>query len=155
MSVRLRSVLALALLVLLAVGVAGGAGGGAAAQEATPAPQVAPVVLPRDQGVHPGFAMEWWYSAGLVQDDKGRKYSYFATIWKVGAAGLAHVNLIDLTTNKTVLSSDDAAAAASIGSGPLAITVGHMSYRWQASPGRFGRYLVHAATTEGPVDLTL
>jgi predicted secreted hydrolase len=151
MPVRLRVLVALAVLVTIALGV----GGGAVAQTAAPAPQVAPVVLPRDHGAHAGFGMEWWYSAGLVKDAAGHRYSYFATIWKAGTAGLAHVNLIDLDTNKTVLSSDDLSPAATIGTASRSITVGRMSYRWQASPGRFGRFLVHATTTEGAIDLTL
>jgi predicted secreted hydrolase len=151
MLVRARIVVALLLIVVLALA----AGGGAGAQTATPAPQVAPVVLPRDHGAHPGFGIEWWYSAGLVHDAAGHRYSYFATIWKAGSAGLAHVNLIDLASNKTVLSSDDVSSAPVIGSGPLSITVGRMSYRWEAKPGRFGRFLVHADTTEGAIDLTL
>jgi predicted secreted hydrolase len=151
MLVRARIAVALLLLVVLALA----AGGGAGAQTATTPPQVAPVVLPRDHGAHPGFGIEWWYSAGLVHDAAGHRYSYFATIWKAGSAGLAHVNLIDLASNKTVLSSDDVSSAPVIGSGPLSITVGRMSYRWKANPGRFGRFLVHADTTEGAIDLTL
>ncbi|MDX6701887.1 MAG: hypothetical protein QOF26_2113 [Baekduia sp.] len=151
MLTRGRIVVALVLLIGLALT----AGGGAGAQTATPAAKVAPVVLPRDHGAHPGFGIEWWYSAGLVHDAAGHRYSYFATIWKAGAAGLAHVNLIDLASNKTVLSSDDVSPAAVIGSAPRSITVGRTSYRWEASPGRFGRFLVHADTTEGAIDLTL
>jgi predicted secreted hydrolase len=151
MLLRARVVAALLLLVALALT----AGGGATAQTTPAAPKVAPVVLPRDHGAHPGFGIEWWYSAGLVKDAAGHRYSYFATIWKAGSAGLAHVNLIDLATNKTVLSSDDVSPAAVIGAGPLSVTVGRMSYTWAASPGRFGRFLVHADTTEGAIDLTL
>jgi predicted secreted hydrolase len=151
MPIRRRVIVALVVLVVLALA----AGGGAAAQTDTTAPHVAPVVLPRDHGAHPASGIEWWYSAGLVHDAAGRRYSYFATIWRAGAAGLAHVNLIDLKSNKTVLSSDDIAPNAVIGSGPLSIAVGSMSYRWAAKPGRFGRFLVHADTTEGAIDLTL
>ena len=151
---RPRSVFALVLLVLLVL-LALTAGAGAAAQTSRSAPPVAPVVLPRDHGAHSGSGIEWWYSAGLVHDAAGHRYSYFATIWRAGAGGLAHVNLIDLASNKTVLSSDDASAAAVIGSGPFSISVGRMSYRWAASPGRFGRFVVHADTTEGAIDLTL
>ena len=33
---------------------------GAAGVSAGPLPALAPVVLPRDHGAHPGFQVEWW-----------------------------------------------------------------------------------------------
>jgi predicted secreted hydrolase len=63
-------------------------GGAAAAADASPTPEVGPVVLPREHGVHPGFQVEWWYGAGVVRDRRGQPYSWFATIWSGGPGPL-------------------------------------------------------------------
>jgi len=118
-------------------------------------PAVQPVVLPRDHAPHPGFGMEWWYSAGRIEDRTGRAYSYFATIWSTPAALLAHVNLIDLSTGETVVSRDQVARGLTADAGsPLDVAVGDTSYRWRASGAR-GVFTVHAVTPTGRLELRL
>jgi predicted secreted hydrolase len=41
---------------------------------ATAAPTVRPVVLPGDQGAHPGFGDEWWYTSGTLSGANRRAY---------------------------------------------------------------------------------
>jgi len=116
---------------------------------------VQPVSLPADHRQHPGFGMEWWYSAGLVRDARGHRFSYFATIWSTPRFALAHVNLIDLETGATVVSRDQVSGPLpGPTTGRLAIAVGKSSYGWRPG-GRYGRFTVHADTPSGTLDLRM
>jgi predicted secreted hydrolase len=59
-------------------------------------------VLPRDHGSHPGFGIEWWYSAGRITDTRGARYFYFATVWSAAAGLVARVNVVDLRHDRIV-----------------------------------------------------
>ena len=59
-------------------------------------PALVPVVLPRDHGAHPGFQVEWWYTAGTVAASRGDDYFWFATVWASSGALVARVNVVDL-----------------------------------------------------------
>ena len=89
-----------AIVVVLAVA------GGAGIASASTAPAVQPVVLPADHGAHPGFTIEWWYTAGTLADAQGRDYFWFATIWSSGGALVAKVNVVDLRADRVVLSRE-------------------------------------------------
>jgi len=65
---------------------------------------VGPVVLPRDQGAHPGFGIEWWYTSGTVTGAQRGPYFWFATIWSAMGGLVARVNVVDLRTDRVVLS---------------------------------------------------
>jgi predicted secreted hydrolase len=83
--------------VTLAVAVSAGAGASALVT-----PAVAPVVLPRDQGSHPGFGIEWWYTTGRLTDARGGRYFYFATMWSSPMGLVARINVVDLRRDRIV-----------------------------------------------------
>lgn len=83
--------------VALAVAAPAGAG---ASSPATAA--LKPVVLPRDHGSHPGFGIEWWYTAGRLTDTEGGRYFYFATVWSAAPGLVARVNVVDLRHDRIV-----------------------------------------------------
>lgn len=39
-------------------------------------------VFPADHGPHPGYAVEWWYVTGNLQDDAGHQYGYQFTLFR-------------------------------------------------------------------------
>ena len=41
-------------------------------------------VFPDDHGAHPGFATEWWYFTGNLQDAENRRFGYQLTLFRVG-----------------------------------------------------------------------
>src|SRR5579871_3025385 len=81
------------------------AAAGAAWATASPA-TLQPVVLPRDHGAHPGFQVEWWYTAGTVAARGGHDLFWFATVWVAGAFRVARVNVVDLQADRVVLSRE-------------------------------------------------
>src|SRR4051794_39297964 len=83
----------LALAVTLAVGAA------AVASAAT----VGPVRLPRDHGTHPRASVEWWYTTGHAHAAGGRRYFWFATIWRAAQGVVGRVNVVDLRRDRIVL----------------------------------------------------
>ncbi len=42
--------------------------------------------FPRDHGPHPGYATEWWYYTGNLQDDRGEVYGYQLTFFRTALA---------------------------------------------------------------------
>jgi predicted secreted hydrolase len=40
--------------------------------------------FPRDHGAHPDFATEWWYFTGNLETDRGRRFGYQLTLFRVG-----------------------------------------------------------------------
>ena len=96
--VRRAAAVALAVVAAtLAVAAPEGAG---ASSGGTPA--LTPVVLPRDHGSHPGFGIEWWYTAGRLTDAQGGRYFYFATMWSAAAGLVARINVVDLRHDRIV-----------------------------------------------------
>ena len=69
-------------------------------------PALQPVVLPRDHGAHPAFQVEWWYTAGTVAGARGEDYFWFATMWSGEGFVVAKVNLVDLRSDRIVLSKE-------------------------------------------------
>ncbi len=128
--------------------------GGGAATAAVSLPALRPVVLPRDHGAHPGFQVEWWYTAGTVADHHGRDFFWFATVWSGGGFLAARVNVVDLRADRIVLSKEY------LGVGPLLrrqtrIDVGAFDLRW-APRGVMGRWSVDASVPgQGRLQLSL
>ena len=48
-----------------------------------------PWSFPRDHGRHDGFKTEWWYFAGNVVDNSGRKFGYQLTFFRVSISPIA------------------------------------------------------------------
>ena len=69
-------------------------------------PSLQPVVLPRDHGAHPAFQVEWWYTAGTIAGARGEDYFWFATMWSGEGFVVAKVNLVDLRSDRIVLSKE-------------------------------------------------
>ena len=51
-------------------------------------------------------AGDWWYTAGTISDSRGSDYFWFATIWSSMGAVVAKVNVLDLNTDRVVLSHE-------------------------------------------------
>jgi predicted secreted hydrolase len=117
------------------------------AAAATVTPTVRPVVLPRDQGAHPGFGEEWWYTSGTLTGASHRQYFWFATIWSADGALVAKVNVVDLRADRIVLSKEYLSGTPA-SSGQTRFTVGAFKLGLQ-SGGRRGRWLVNASTNSG------
>ncbi len=127
-------------------------GSGVAAAGVTP--HVRPVVLPRDHGAHPGFNIEWWYTAGTLVGGNGRDYFWFATIWSGTGAAVARVNVVDLRANRIVL-SHEYVSLESYPVGLKRLSVGTFRLGWRPG-GIRGIWSVSApAGTTGQLELDL
>ena len=114
---------------------------------ATSGPTVRPVVLPRDQGAHPSFGEEWWYTSGTLSAANHRQYFWFATIWSADRALVAKLNVVDLRANRIVLSQEYVSATPAT-SGQTRFTVGAFKLGFRPG-GRLGRWSVSASTNAG------
>jgi predicted secreted hydrolase len=127
------------------------AAGGIASAGATP--RVRPVVLPADHGAHPGFEVEWWYTAGTLTDSQGREYFWFATVWSGGPGLVARVNVVDLRADRIVLAHEYVTNTRSAG-GQTRLHVGGFRLGWQRT-GVLGRWSVDAPNGSGLLRLSL
>ena len=117
-------------------------------------PSLQPVVLPADHGAHPGFGVEWWYTAGTVADRHGRDFFWFATFYSASGFELARVNVVDLRADRIVLSKEYVAPGAPA-AGSTALGVGGFTLGYQAS-GSLGSWAVDAPVPgSGELRLTL
>jgi len=138
MRVELRRACAVTVAVVVVVAMlVGGTAGLAAAP-----PTLVPVALPRDHGAHPGFQVEWWYTAGTVAANRGDDYFWFATVWASTGALVARVNVVDLQSDRVVLSQEYTKFAA-LAAHQTQIDVGSFGVGWQAA-GTLGRWSVDA-----------
>jgi predicted secreted hydrolase len=112
-------------------------------------PALRPVVLPRDHGAHPGFSIEWWYTAGTLADARGRDYFWFATIWSSGGALVARVNVVDLRADRVVLSREYLSVTP-LTTGQIRLGVGTFRLGWQPG-GAVGRWSIDAPTGDGGI----
>ncbi len=138
-----------------AAGLPAGAAGlpAVAARVARDVPTVRPVLLPRDHAAHPGFAVEWWYTAGTFTASNGHAYFFFATVWS-GMPGLvARLNVVDLQADRVVLADEYLTPARSV-SGQARLRVGAFRLDWLRA-GALGRWSVDAPTAGGRLRLTL
>jgi predicted secreted hydrolase len=111
------------------------------------------VRLPRDHGAHPGFQIEWWYTAGTVSAGH-QHYFWFATVWSGGRRGvLARVNVVDLGRDRIVL-TDQYFGFAPLHLGQRAVSLGGFHLGWRPSGPR-GRWSVDATTPSGRLTLAL
>jgi predicted secreted hydrolase len=115
--------------------------GGTVGLAASP-PTLVPVSLPRDHGAHPGFQVEWWYTAGTVAADRGDDYFWFATVWASTGALVARVNVVDLRSDRVALSQEYTTFAA-LTVGQTQLDVGGFGLGWQPA-GAWGRWSVDA-----------
>jgi predicted secreted hydrolase len=127
--------------------------GFSAAAGATTVPAVRPVVLPRDQGAHPEFSDEWWYTSGTLTGTNRRAYFWFATIWSADGALVAKVNVVDLHADRIVL-SHEYVSATPVTEGQTQFTVGAFELGLR-SDGTLGRWYVDASTDAGGLELDL
>lgn len=131
-------------LLALAVPFAALGSGIATASTASTAPAVRPVSLPRDHGAHPAFGIEWWYTAGTLAGTNRHDYFWFATIWSAGGEAIAKVNVVDLRTDRIVLSHEYLRSGA-YRAGLTRLGVGSFRLGWRAH-GRWGTWAVSAPT---------
>jgi predicted secreted hydrolase len=119
----------------------------------TPPPKLAAVVLPRDHASHPGFQVEWWYTAGRLTDAHGDQYFWFATAWSGGPGLVARVNVVDLRQNRIVL-ADQYIRPVPLSEPTTLVDVGSYAMSWRPA-GRRGIWSVNAPTPTGALVLTL
>jgi predicted secreted hydrolase len=112
-----------------------------------PAPVLRPVSLPRDHGAHTGFGVEWWYTAGTVHGSDGHRYFWFATAWAAPQGVVSRVNLLDLSTGRTVM-QDENSAATPLRAGQHVIPVGRFTIALHAG-ARMGRWVATDTTSTG------
>ena len=113
----------------------------------TTPPTVQPVTLPADQGAHPGFGIEWWYTTGTLTGANHRPYFWFATIWSAMGGLVARVNVVDLRANRVVL-SDSYLSTTAPTPGQTQLAVGAFTLGLQPG-GTLGRWDVDASTPAG------
>jgi predicted secreted hydrolase len=135
---------------IAAVGVLSIALGLAASATAAAVATVQPVVLPADQGAHPQFGIEWWYTSGTLTGAHRRPYFWFATIWSSMGALVARVNIVDLLANRVMLSHSYVALTPPA-QGQSQFTVGAFNLGLQADGG----WAVGASTPAGSFQLNL
>jgi len=112
------------------------------------------VVLPGDHGAHPGFQIEWWYTAGTVSARSGHDYFWFATVWSSMGGLVGRVNVVDLRADRIVLSKEYVAAGTPAG-GQTQMNIAGFTLGWQASSA-LGTWSVAAPVPgAGALNLTL
>jgi predicted secreted hydrolase len=137
-----RTLTAVAAAVAVLAGSAAAWAAGSASAWAARLPTLRPVVLPRDHGAHPGFQIEWWYTAGTVADTSGHDYFWFATVWSGSGFLLGRVNVVDLGADRIVLSKEYVAAGAPA-QGQTRMNVDGFALGWRPS-GALGRWSIDA-----------
>lgn len=133
--------------------VLGAAAAAPALVNASSAVEVRPVVLPHDQGAHPEFGVEWWYTSGTLTGSNDRQYFWFATIWSGHGALVARVNVVDLRADRVVLSKEYLSSNPAT-SGETRFTVGAFKLGLLAGDNR-GRWSVKASTGAATLALDL
>jgi len=104
-------------------------------------------MLPRDQGAHPGFGIEWWYTSGTLTGADHRPYFWFATIWSAMGGLVARVNVVDLRANRVVLSRSYLSMTPPT-QGQTQFAVGAFKLRLR-SGGKLGRWGVDVSNPAG------
>jgi predicted secreted hydrolase len=57
--------------------------------------------FPRDHGVHPEYATEWWYTTGILRTAEGRRFGYELTFFRLGLVpGGSTVRLAAVTAGR-------------------------------------------------------
>jgi predicted secreted hydrolase len=82
-AVRLRPAVAAIGALALALGSAGSSAQSGGSLWKNVAPGYA-LSLPRDHVSHPAYKIEWWYYTGNVETDRGRRFGYQVTFFRVG-----------------------------------------------------------------------
>jgi predicted secreted hydrolase len=115
---------------------------------------VEPVVLPQDHGAHPGFQVEWWYTAGIVAGDGGDHFFWFATVWAGEGLLVAKVNVVDLQADRVVL-SNEYTKSGTLASGQTEMDIDGFGLGWQPE-GVLGRWSIDAPVPgDGRLQLNL
>jgi predicted secreted hydrolase len=110
-------------------------------------PVLRPVSLPRDHGAHPGFGVEWWYTAGTLHGSDGHRYFWFATAWAAAQGVVSRANVLDLNTGQIVL-RDESLVTTPLRAGQRVLRVGRFTIALQRG-GRLGRWIAADTTSTG------
>ena len=125
--------------------------------------------FPRDHGSHDDYRTEWWYYTGHLETDRGRRYGFEVTFFRVGVTppgatpesawdlqhlALAHFAITDISRGEfryyeklNRMSAFTASAAA----GHLAV----FNEGWRAFTTRDGHWRIQAAAGRDAIDLEL
>jgi predicted secreted hydrolase len=112
---------------------------------------VAPVVLPRDHGSHPGYGIEWWYTTGRLTDAQGGRYFYFATVWSAPMGLVARINVVDLRHDR-VVADREYVNLTPLRQRTTTIRAGGYVVSWR-SRGRWGVWSLNASAMGGLTSL--
>jgi predicted secreted hydrolase len=125
--------------------------------------------FPADHGPHPGFQTEWWYFTGNLQTDKGRRFGYQLTFfrmalapvapqrlsrWGADQAFMAHFALTDVAGKRFAFSerfSREALGLAGAGGNPLGVWLEN----WSARQSSAAPWSVKLVASEGGATIDL
>jgi predicted secreted hydrolase len=126
-----------------------------------------PLSVPRDHVSHPAYKIEWWYYTGNVDTDRGRRFGYQVTFFRIGVNAapsnpsrfavrdifIAHVAVTDAVAGRHLFAERVSRA----GVGAAGATT--FDYRvwngdWEARL-EYGRHRIQARDRRFSLDLTL
>jgi predicted secreted hydrolase len=142
----------------------------AAQSGGSPWKNVAPgyaLALPRDHVSHPAYKIEWWYYTGNVETDRGRRFGYQATFFRVGVDAqpknpssfavrdlfIAHIAVTDAAANRYL--SAERINRAGVGWAGASLTDFHVwNQDWEVRLD-YGRHRLQARDPRFAIDLIL
>jgi predicted secreted hydrolase len=123
--------------------------------------------LPRDHVSHPAFKIEWWYYTGNVETDRGRRFGYQVTFFRVGVEVqprnpssfavrdlfIAHIAVTDAAAKRYV--SAERINRAGVGWAGASLTDYHVwNEDWEVRLD-YGRHRLQARDAKFAIDLIL
>ena len=123
--------------------------------------------LPRDHVSHPAYKIEWWYYTGNVETDRGRRFGYQVTFFRVGVdvqpknpssfavrdLFIAHIAVTDAAANRYL--SAERINRAGVGWAGASLTDYHVwNEDWEVRLD-YGRHRLQARDPKFAIDLIL
>jgi predicted secreted hydrolase len=123
--------------------------------------------LPRDHVSHPAYRIEWWYYTGNVETDRGRRFGYQITFFRIGVAVrpknpssfavrdlfIAHIAVTDLAAKRYL--SAERINRAGVGWAGASLTDYHVwNEDWEVRLD-YGRHRLQARDANFAIDLIL
>ena len=155
-----RASIALAAVAILAVGLAAQDSWKQASRDYV-------VRLPQDHASHPAYRIEWWYYTGNLETDRGRRFGYQVTFFRVGIEKtpsnpsafavrdllMAHVAVTDVQGKRHLFAERlNRAGVGWAGASPRDLRVWNEDWEVRTD---FGRHRLQARDPRFAIDLTL
>ncbi len=125
------------------------------------------LALPRDHVSHPAYKIEWWYYTGNVETDRGRRFGYQVTFFRVGVDAqptnpssfavrdlfIAHIAVTDAAASRYL--SAERINRAGVGWAGASLTDFHVwNQDWEVRLD-YGRHRLQARDPRFAIDLIL